>query len=133
VSPGRVYVAREIALALVRAAEQGDVDAMRGLMSDSFVGHVTTAGGGSRHASRKQYLDSITLMDVGSAGQRLSMTDAVEVEPGRVMFLVEVHAERGGRRLHNYSGQLARIDEGRISELWMVDALPAESDAFWSI
>lgn len=131
-SPGSADTAREIALAFVSAAEKGDVDAMRELMSDGFVGHVTTAEGGSRKTDRGQYLDSITQMDVGSAGLRLTITDTVDVEPGLVMFLVEVHAERGERRLHNHSGQLARIEKGRISELWMVDALPGESDAFWA-
>jgi hypothetical protein len=35
--------------------------------------------------------------------------------------------------LHNHAGFLARFDdEGRVDELWMVDALPAYSDEFWS-
>ena len=46
--------------------------------------------------------------------------------------MVVVHAERGGRSLHNFSGQLATVRDGLITELWMVDALPAESDRFWS-
>jgi hypothetical protein len=41
-------------------------------------------------------------------------------------------AERRGRSLHNFSGQLVTVESGVITELWMVDALPAESDAFWS-
>lgn len=131
-SRGGTDIAREIVLAFVQAAERGDVSAMGRLMSDDFVGHVTTAEGGSQKADRGQYLDSIIQMDVASAGLRLTITDTVDVEPGLVMFLVEVHAERGGRRLHNHSGQLVRIETGRISELWMVDALPVESDAFWA-
>jgi hypothetical protein len=56
----------------------------------------------------------------------------VEVEPGRVLVMVEVHAARRGRTLHNFSGQLASVRAGRITSLWMVDALPAASDRFWS-
>jgi ketosteroid isomerase-like protein len=46
--------------------------------------------------------------------------------------MLEVHAARAGRALHNFSGQLLTVRDGAITELWMVDALPAESDAFWS-
>ena len=34
--------------------------------------------------------------------------------------------------LHNFSGQLAAVNNGKLTELWMVEALPAESDEFWS-
>jgi hypothetical protein len=46
--------------------------------------------------------------------------------------MVEVHAERGGRTLHNFAGHLLRIDGDQIAEWWMVDAKPAESDTFWA-
>jgi hypothetical protein len=47
--------------------------------------------------------------------------------------MVEIRAGRGGRELHNFGAFLSRIDgEGRIVDLWMVDALPAYSDEFWS-
>lgn len=47
--------------------------------------------------------------------------------------MVEFKAERKGRTLHNHAGFLARFDgDVRIDELWMVDALPAYSDEFWS-
>jgi hypothetical protein len=46
--------------------------------------------------------------------------------------MVEVHAARRGLTLHNFSGQLAAVRDGTITELWMVDALPEESDRFWS-
>jgi hypothetical protein len=52
---------------------------------------------------------------------------------GRVLAMVEVHAERGGRSLHNFAAHLLRLDDaGLIAEWWMVEAKPAESDAFWS-
>ena len=46
--------------------------------------------------------------------------------------MVEIRAERGGRTLHNFAALLLRVADGRISEWWMADAKPAESDAFWS-
>ena len=58
--------------------------------------------------------------------------DLEVVDADKVLLMVEVRAERGGRRLHNFAGHLLRIDGGRIAEWWMVDAKPAESDEFWS-
>jgi hypothetical protein len=70
-------------------------------------------------------------MDVPTAHLRLDIPNVVEIEPGRVLVMVEVHAQRDGRTLHNFSGQLATVVDGKLSEIWMVDALPAESDDFW--
>ena len=60
--------------------------------------------------------------------------DVVQVVPiaaDRMLTMIEVHAARKGRTLHNFAAFLTRVDDGRIAELWMVDAKPAESDAFW--
>lgn len=122
----------EVTLAFVRAAQDGDLAAMRSLMADSFQGHVTTADAGVRQADREQYLASIEAMDVRSANLRLETPNVLRMDPGRVLVMVEVRAERFGHTLHNFSGQLAQVADGRITELWMVEALPAESDAFWS-
>lgn len=45
--------------------------------------------------------------------------------------MVEVQAERGGRRLHNFAAHLLRLEDGLIAEWWMADAKPEESDEFW--
>ena len=46
--------------------------------------------------------------------------------------MVEIHAARRGRTLHNHAAHLLSVRDGLIHEWWMVEALPAESDAFWS-
>ncbi len=71
-------------------------------------------------------------MDVGTANLRLAVPNVVEVEPGRVLVMVQAHGSRGGRTLHSFSGQLLTVRDGRITDLWMVDAFPEESDRFWS-
>ena len=48
------------------------------------------------------------------------------------MTMVEIRAERGGRQLHNFAAFLAQVSDGKVTKLWMVDALPAYSDEFWS-
>jgi ketosteroid isomerase-like protein len=112
--------------------QAGDLEAVAAVLAPGFVGHVTTADGGVRHAGRDDYVESFRAMDVASANLQLAVPNIVEVEPGRVLVMVVVRAERGGRSLHNFSGQLATVRDGRITELWMVDAHPAESDRFWS-
>ena len=72
-------------------------------------------------------------MDLPGAEFRVELTQPpVEIESDKVLLMVEVHAERGGRSLHNFAGHLLRLDGEQIAEWWMVDAKPAESDQFWS-
>jgi ketosteroid isomerase-like protein len=46
--------------------------------------------------------------------------------------MVEVQAERNGRRLQNFAAHVLRVDDGRVTQWRMADAKPAESDRFWS-
>jgi len=124
--------ARATVVAFVDAFQRADLASLEALLADDFVGHVTTADGGTRDVDRAGYVDSVRAMDVGSAHLRVDVTNTVEIAPGRVLVMVEVHAARAGATLHNFSGQLATVADGRITSLWMVDALPAESDRFWS-
>ena len=113
----------------VVAAQEGDGAAMEALMNEDFVGYVTTADAGVRTATRADYIGA---MDVATSGLRLDIPNVMAVGHDRVLAMIEVHAARNSRTLHNFSGQLATVREGRITELWMVEALPAESVAFWS-
>jgi ketosteroid isomerase-like protein len=114
------------------AFERGDLAGLRELLSDEFVGRVTTADGGTVELSADQYVGSVARMDVPTAELTLSVPDLTPVGDDMVLVMIEVRAARGGLTLHNFSGQLARIRDGRIVELSMVDALPSESDRFWS-
>ena len=123
--------ARDVVLGFMRTFERGDLRVLRESLTDDFTGHITTADGGVRDVDRDGYVESVRAMDVPTANLRLDIPNVVEIEPGRVLVMVEVHAQRGGRTLHNFSGQLATVVDGKLSEIWMVDALPAESDDFW--
>jgi len=56
----------------------------------------------------------------------------VIVDPDRVLVMVEVRAERGGRALHNFAAHMLRVSEGAIREWRMVEAKPLESARFWA-
>jgi ketosteroid isomerase-like protein len=116
------------------AFSAADFDAMRALMAEDMVAWVTDAGGGmDRVEGREEYLGRVEAMDLPSARFSVEMTQpAVAVADDLLLVMVEVRAERGGRALHNFAAHLLRVAGGRISEWWMADAKPAESDAFWS-
>ncbi len=46
--------------------------------------------------------------------------------------MVEVAAARGDRTLPNHAAHLLRVRNGEITQMWMVEALPAYSAEFWS-
>ena len=127
-----VSSATDAVLGFIHAFEQGDLRVLRESLTADFTGHVTTADGGVRDVDRDGYVESVRAMDVPTAHLHLDIPNVVEIEPGRVLVMVEVHAQRSGKSLHNFSGQLLTVTDGKVSEIWMVDALPAESDAFWS-
>jgi hypothetical protein len=50
-----------------------------------------------------------------------------------VIAMVEVNASRGGRTLHNHAAHCLFVRDGLVAEWWMVEALPAESEACLSL
>ena len=110
----------------------GDVDGVGDLLAEDVIAHVTTSDGGvDRVQGRAAYL--ARLPDLGSAQGGLTVTQVVGVDDERALSMVEIMARRDGRDdLHNVAGFLARVADGRVTELWMVDAKPAGSAAFWA-
>jgi ketosteroid isomerase-like protein len=118
----------------IAAFSAADFGTMRELLAPDLVAWVTGADGEmGRIEGRDGYLERVEAMDLPGARFSVELTQApVPVDDDRVLLMVEVRAERGGRTLHNFAGHLLRIEGGQIAEWWMVDAKPAESDAFWS-
>ena len=116
---------------MVDAFGGGDREAMRGLLADDLVAYITNAEGGvDRVDGPDGYLARVP--DGKDATYSADVTQVVTVAEGQVLGMVEIKAERKGRTLHNHAAFLARVANDRITELWMVDALPAYSDEFWS-
>lgn len=123
-----------VAAEFIAAFSAADFDGMRALMAEDLVAWVTDAEGGmDRVEGRDGYLARVEAMDLPAASFSVEETQpAVPVAEDLVLIMVEIRAERGGRTLHNFAAHLLRVADGRISEWWMTDAKPAESDAFWS-
>ena len=72
------------------------------------------------------------LPDLEGADLSTAVTQIVAIDDERVMTMIEIKAERGERTLHSFAAFLARVSNGQVVGLWMVDAKPAYSDEFWS-
>ena len=122
-------VAREV----VHAFTAADLPRMRSFLADDLAAYITNAQGGVDEVrGADDYVGRVEAMDLPSASFRIEITQLVTVRPELVMLMVEVNAARGGRTLHNHAAHLLTIRGGVVSEWWMVEALPAQSEAFWS-
>ena len=121
----------DLARRLFEAYAGGDRDTIRSLLADDLTAYVTNADAGvDELRGVETYMER--LPDLHAAGGRLRVTQVLPVDAERVMTMVEIRAERGGRQLHNFAAFLAQVSDDRVTKLWMVDALPAYSDEFWS-
>ncbi len=123
----------EVAERLIAAFSAADFDAMRDLLDEDLTAYVTNSDGGMDEVNgRDLYLDRIEAMNLPSVRFSVELTqEPVPVGDDQVLLMVEIRAERGEKKLHNFAAHLLRIEGGRIAEWRMTDAKPAESDAFW--
>jgi SnoaL-like domain len=124
----------QLAGRLLEAFTAARTDRMRPLIADDLVAYVTNADGGmDRVDGRDAYLDRVAAMDLEAAEFSVELTQPpIAVDAEQVLLMVEIRARRGARTLHNYAAHLLRVAGGQVTEWRMVDAKPAESDAFWS-
>ena len=121
----------EVLHAFVAAYRRGDEAHMRSLLAPGIAAYVTNADAGTDLVvGPDAYIER--LPDLTGADIDLAITQSVDVAADQTLAMVQVRAHRKGRDLHNYAAFLARVVEGQIAELWMVDAQPAYSDEFWA-
>jgi ketosteroid isomerase-like protein len=111
-----------------------DAGAMAGLLAPGVVAHITNAeGGADAIEGRDELLERIVAVDYGAAELSIEVTSTIEPAPGQALAMAEVHAAApSGEKLHNFAAHLCTVSDGLITEWWMVEALPAESDRFWA-
>ena len=118
---------------LVEAFNTGDLDRMRSLLRHDLRAYITNRDGGvDEVVGADAYVSRLEAMDLPTAEFRVEITQLAVVRPEAVMVMVEVHAARGGRTLHNHATHLFFLRDDLVDEWWMVEALPAASDAFWA-
>lgn len=119
---------------LLAAFNAGDLEGVRAVLAEDAVAYITAGDGREVRVDRADgYVAAVEAMDLSSSAYSVTLTQPpVIVADDQALAMVEVNARRGDRRLQNFAAYLLRVHEGRITELRMVDAKPAESDAFWS-
>ena len=119
---------------LLAAFSAADFERMKAVLAPDLLAYVTNqAGGADEIRGRDAYLGRIEAMDLPAVRFSVALTQSpVIAGDGLVLAMVEVRASKGERRLHNFAAHLMRVAGGAITEWRMVEAKPAESDAFWS-
>ena len=112
----------------------GDLVAMRVAIADDAVAFVTGPDGSPiRLDGAEMYIAALESMDLANIDYSVGLTQPpMEVRDDLVLIMTEVRARRDERTLQNFAAHLLRVADGKIVELHMVDAKPAESDAFWA-
>lgn len=109
-----------------------DLAAIGSFLAPDLVAEVTQPDGGTAQLQgRDAYMASIEALDLPSVRPSITATQIAQVTTDQVMVMIEIKAARKGRKLHNFAAFLMRVFGGHIARIWMVEALPAESDAFW--
>ena len=122
----------EVSRTFFQAYADGDLEKAASLLAEDVIAYVTNADAGvDAVTGREAYMARVP--DLQDAGGRAEITQVVGVDDERALTMVEIRVpDRRGKSLHNHAAFLARIAGGEIAELWMVEALPAYSDEFWS-
>jgi hypothetical protein len=131
-------VAAESPAAFVRrfvaAMEASDMEAIASSFDPHVRAFITNAAGGTDSVEGSRELLGRFPAFASMADSFEAVTTQVhEIDDRSVLAMVEIRAHRKGRSLHNFAGILIRLSqEGRMTEYRMVEALPEESDRFWS-
>ncbi len=125
--------AETVARELIDSFSQADTARLRSLLADELRAHITNSEGGVDDVGADEYVRRVAAMPLADTQFKLEVTQLVAPRPDMVLVMVEVNAARGDRTLHNHAAHCLFVRDGLVVEWWMVEALPAESDAFWSV
>lgn len=117
----------------IDAFNAADLEGMASCLAENLVAAVTQRDGSTTQVEgRDAYMTLIAQLDIGTVQPRLTITQIADVTEDQVLVMIEVKAARKGRRLHNFAAYLMIFRDLKIEKIWMVEALPEESDTFWS-
>lgn len=119
---------------LVAAMESSDLSGIVDSVHPGVHVYITNASGGTDLVEGKEaFLGRFPDFAAMADSFRATVTQVHEIDDWSALVMVEIQAERRGRSLHNFAGLLIRLSaDGRMTEYRMVEALPEESDRFWS-
>ncbi|MDA7948411.1 MAG: nuclear transport factor 2 family protein [Hyphomicrobiaceae bacterium] len=116
----------------IEAFDAADLDTIATCLGENVVAEVTQRDASTvQLQGRAAYMANIEALDIPTVRPRVWITQIAKVSEDQVLFMVEGKAARKGRKLHNHAAYLMTIKGGEIQRIWMVEALPEESDTFW--
>ncbi len=116
----------------IEAFDAADLENMAACLAENVVAAVTQRDASAIELhGRAAYMANIAALDIITVRPRVRITQIVRISQDQVLFMVDVRATRKGRKLHNHAAFLVTITNGQIQRIWMVEALPEESDTFW--
>ncbi|MEM6583723.1 MAG: nuclear transport factor 2 family protein [Pseudomonadota bacterium] len=116
----------------IEAFDAADINAIQDYLAEDLVADVTQPDGSvATLVGRSSYVGAIEAMDLPAVRPSIKATQIAPVADDQVLVMVEIKAICKDHTLHNFAAFLMRVVEGSITRIWMVEALPAESDRFW--
>ena len=115
-----------------RAVARGETETLKRLCVDGVQWHAMgrTPWGGD-HEGIDAVLDYLGRVGEATDVYEADLTDLL-VSEERAATVLQVSAQRGGRRLEVQFLILYRIAEGKIAEVWTAPLDPRATDAFWA-
>ena len=113
------------------AVAEADTETLREIWSEKIIWHST---GRNPRAGTYEGPDAILdyLAEVGESVDVLdaSLDDVLSSE-NRIGLVFHLHSELGGRTLDVGISLLARVEDGKIAEVWMAPLDPLALERFW--
>jgi len=113
------------------AVAEADVEALNSLWSPDIVWHVTADNPWTGdHVGREAVLDYLAA--VGEAGEAYeARVEDILASDDSLLIVSRVTARRGEHSVDTRQGMLARVEDGRIVEVWTLPLDPGAFSAFW--
>lgn len=122
-----------VVASFIEAFDAADRDRIAAYLAEDLKAEVTQSDGSTALVNgREGYMASIDALDIATVQPSIKATQIAPISSDQAMVMIEVRAKRKGRTLHNFAAFLMTVKGGQITRIWMVEALPAESDAFWN-
>ena len=122
---------RELAWSAWHAVAEADVDSLREMWSEKIIWHAT---GRNPWAGRYEGQNAV-LEYLARVGETVDVFDArlddVLSSENRIGLVFHVHTERGERKLDLDYSLLARLEDGKVAEIWSSPLDPSALERFW--
>lgn len=102
----------------IRSFNQADFNRVERILDKDLIAYVTNEKAGvDKIQGREEYLKRIRSMDIPSAHLNIDIKQIATVAEHQVLVMVEIHAKRKEKTLHNFAAHLIKIQNNKIIEM----------------